>query len=136
MSDMETQQQVTHEADKSLKRISLIANAVVGLMALAAIIFCLFLLKARHDDQIEIECRSRINIYSADIRDAIDTQGWAALVVLSLNKEDSTHTSQDPSEIARQMYVNINELNTRAKDLRTDQFAICSADPDFDPRRK
>lgn len=119
---------------KSLKKASLIANAIATVAAVSAIVFCLFLLKLRSEDQAQMACRGRINSYANDLRDDIDTTGWAALVTISLNREANTPTNQDPKAIAKSMYDSIELLQGRARQLRTDAFQICQDDPDFEPR--
>ncbi len=125
---------VEFQSYKALKKASIIANGVATTAAILAIIFCLYLLKLRNDDQEQMACRGRINSYSADLRDDIDMQGWAALVTITLNRDSKTPTNQDPQKIAQDMFTRIDLLKGPARQARTDAFQICQDNPDYAPR--
>lgn len=117
------------ESDRSLKRISIIANVIVGLLACVAIILVLFDLYLRNEDRMQVACRSRITAYAEGLRDDRDNQGWDALV--SSAERDP---NRDVKEIARQMRAKI-QLLGNAQSLRFDAFHICEANSDFQPPR-
>lgn len=129
MSDIEPTPHLRSESDASLKRISIIANVIVGTIATLAILLALFDLYIRNEDRKQIACRAQITAYAEGLRDDRDNQGWDALV--SSAERDP---NRDVKEIARQMRIKINALGT-AQGLRYDAFNICEANPDFQPPR-
>lgn len=115
--------------DGSLKRVSIIANLIVGVLATAAILLVLFDLHIRNEDRRQMVCRTRITAFAEGLRDDRDNSGWDALV--SSAERDP---NRDVKEIARQMRIKIQSLNAAAA-LRSDAFNICDANPDFEPPR-
>jgi hypothetical protein len=114
---------------KSLRRVSITANAIVGFMAFLAIVLWGFFVYARYQDIEELTCRDRITTYAGRIRDDRDNQGWDALV-----SSAEKAPNQDVQEIARQMRAKITQLQG-ANDLRDEAFSLCAADSNFNPPR-
>jgi hypothetical protein len=115
--------------ESNLKKVSVIANVIVGVLATSAILLALFDMYTRNEDRQQSMCRARINAYAEGLRDERDNNGWDALV--SSAERDP---NRDVKEIARQMRIKIDNLKS-ASNLRSDAFNVCNANSDFEPPR-
>lgn len=102
-----------------------IATSILALMAIGLSIY--ILLDNRATEQSR-QCVRNIDLYVAEIRDDINTQGWDALVART---EGSPNV--DVQQIAREMRTKIKSLRS-TRELRNDAIKICTADPNFKPR--
>lgn len=110
----------------------LIASAfgAVATLAIIAIVLCVHIMRENAKDGEVRLCVRRIDLFVADIRDEINTQGWDSLVTKA---EGSPNV--DVRVIAAEMRTRITQLKSpETRDMRNQANAICEADAHFEPR--
>lgn len=116
------------ESDASLKRISIIANVIVGVVATLAILACVILYLKIDSDNRSRQCVRDIDRYGQTLRDDISSEGWETLVSRAEGDKD-----QDVHQVANDMNAAIKHLKD-TRSVRDDAMEICAANPDYKPQ--